>query len=130
MTDATKTGDTPPKTTHYELSIGAIAVLQEILPTSQWYKDNPKQGLLVGRAYTASEALPDTPPRPVAAKDEEKDAFEKRVDIWAEPVLEFDWTDKQKDAVKVCVAFYLKQGAFMVGKHIVALLHMLGLDDE
>lgn len=130
-TEEKKTGDPPaPKTTHYELSTGAVAVLQEILPTAQWYKEDPKQGLLIGRAYAAAEALPETPARPAAEKDEVKEAFEKRIDTWAAPVLEFDWTDKQKDAVKVCVKFYLKQGAFLVTEHTVTLLHMLGLDDE
>jgi hypothetical protein len=119
-----------PKKTHYELSVGAIAVLSEILPTPQWYKDDPKQGVLIGRAFAASEALPDVPPRPTPEKDETKDSFETRADVWANPIMEFEWTEKQKDAVKKCVAHYLKQGAFSVTKHTVALLTLLGLDDE
>jgi hypothetical protein len=130
MSDQKSSGDTPPKANHYELSVGTIAVLQEILPTPQWYKDDPKQGVLVGRAYYANEALPDLPPRPKPEKDEDKDVFEARIKAWADPILEFEWTDKQKDAVKTCVRHYLKQGAFSVTEHTVAMLHMLGLDDE
>ena len=131
MSDAAKNGgDVPPKTTHYELSIGAVAVLQEILPTPTWYKEDPKQGVLIGRAYAATEALPDIPKRPAPEKDEPKESFEARAEEWAKPVVEFEWTDKQKDAVKVCVRFYLKQGAFTVTEHTVGMLHLLGLDDE
>jgi hypothetical protein len=42
----------------------------------------------------------------------------------------FEWTDKQKDAVRVCVRYYLKQGAFAVNINTVALIKLLGLDDE
>ena len=130
MSDEKKSGDTPPKSTHYELSVGALAVLQEILPTPTWYKEDPKQGVLIGRAYAATEALPDLPRRPMPEKDETKEAFDERATTWASPVLEFEWTDKQKDAVKTCVRYYLKQGAFTVTEHTVALLRLLGLDDE
>lgn len=119
-----------PKSTHYELSTGAVAVLGEILPTPQWYKDDPKQGVLIGRAFAACEALPELTNRPVPSKDEAKDAFDARVEVWASPILEFEWTEKQKDAVKKCVGYYLKQGAFLVTSHTVSLLHLLGLDDE
>lgn len=118
-----------PKSTTYNLSTGAVALLHEILPTPQWYKDDPKQGVLIVRASSAIDALPDVE-RPKPEKDEDKDGYEARIDAWASPVLEFEWTDKQKDAVKKCVSFYLKQGAFAVTKHTVALLHLLGLDDE
>lgn len=119
-----------PASTTYNLSTGAIAVLSEILPTPQWYKDDPKQGVLIGRAFAASEALPDTPPRPKPEQDESKEAFEKRIEAWADPILMFDWTEKQKDAVRTCVRYYLKQGAFSVTTHTVQLLKLLGLDDE
>ena len=123
MTDA-------PATTHYELSVASIAILTEILPTPTWYKEEAKQATLIGRAYSANDALPDVPTRPVPKEKESKESFEARIDVWANPILEFDWTDKQKDAVKVCVRYYLKQGSFTVTEHTVALLHMLGLDDE
>ena len=119
-----------PKTTKYELSTGGIAVLGEILPTVQWYKDEAKQGQLICRAFAANEALPEVAERPKPEKDELKDSFDPKVEKWAEPILSFEWTDKQKDAVKVCVRFYLKQGAFTVTTHTVKLLELLGLDDE
>lgn len=119
-----------PKTTHYELPTGAVAMLEEIIPQSAWYKDDPKQGFLIVRATSAFEALPDTAPRIKPEKDETKDSFDARVEAWAKPVLEFEWTDKQKDAAKTCVRFFLKQGAFAVNTNTVALLRLLGLDDE
>jgi len=122
--------DKKPSTTQYELPTGAIAMLEEIIPQPQWYKDDPKQGFLIVRATSAFEALPDTAPRIKPEKEETKEDFEARADDWAKPGLMFEWTDKQKDAVKVCVRYFLKQGAFAVNTNTVALLHMLGLDDE
>ncbi len=113
-----------------EQSVGAIAILAEILPKPQWYKDDPKQGNLIGRSFAACEALPDVPPTPVPEKDETKDAFEARIDAWAEPLHPFKWTEKQRQAVRVCVQYFLKQGAFSVTKHTISLLRLLTLDEE
>jgi hypothetical protein len=118
------------KKTQYELPTGAVAILEEILATPQWYKDDPKQAKTIVHAVGALDALPDTAARPKPDKDEDKDSFDDRVDAWATPILMFEWSDKQKDAVKKCVGYYLKQGAFMVNSNIVALLTLLGLDDE
>lgn len=115
--------------THYELTTGAVAMLHEILPTPQWYKDDPKQGRLLGYAFDAIKALPDVE-RPLPQKDELKHAYDKRVDEWASPILEFEWTDKQKEAAKKCCAYYLKLGSFSVTAHSVALLALLGLNDD
>lgn len=120
----------PNKNTHYELPTGAIAILEEILGTPTWYKDDPKQGVLIVRAVGALEALPETKPRPVAEKDESRESFQKKVDVWAADILQYDWSEKQKAAVRTCVAYYLKQGAFAVNTNTVALLSLLGLDDE
>lgn len=119
-----------PTSTHYELPTGAIAILEEILPLAQWYKDDPKQGVLITRAAAAFEALPDTAKRIKPEKDEEKGDFDARFAAWGEPVLEFEWTDKQKDAVRACVRYHLKQGALPVNANTVALLMLLGLNDE
>ena len=120
----------PKAPSHYELPTGAVTILEEILSTPQWYKDDPKQAKTIVHAVGALDALPDTPKRPKPDKDEDKEFFEARVDVWAAPILMFNWTDKQKEAVKKCVSFYLKQGAFSVNCNIVALLTLLGLDDE
>jgi hypothetical protein len=119
-----------PKSTQYELPTGAVALLEEILPTPQWYKDDPKQAKTIVHAVGALDALPDTVKRPEVKKDEAKEDFENRADAWASPILMFEWTDKQKEAVKKCVGYYLKQGAFLVNVNTVALLRLLGLDDE
>jgi hypothetical protein len=119
-----------PKTTHYELPTGAIAILEEILATPTWYKDDPKQAKTIVHAVGALDALPETVTRPTVDKDEQRDSFEKKVDAWAKLNLMFEWTDKQKEAVKKCVGYYLKQGAFAVNTNTVALLTLLGLDDE
>lgn len=129
MTDQTKTGDAP-KTTQYELPTGAVAILEEILPTPQWYKEDPKQAKTIVHAVAALDALPETAARPKPEKDEDKDAFEARVDAWAEVNLMFNWTDKQKEAASKCVSHYLKQGAFSVNVNLVALIRLLGLNDE
>lgn len=133
MTDATQ-GDTPktdkPKAIHYELPTGAVAILEQILPTPTWYKDDPKQARTIVAAVAAADALPETAARPAMKADETQEAFNIRVDTWAEPVLEFEWTDKQKEAAKKCVAHYIKGGNLSVNAHLVALIKLLGLDDE
>lgn len=116
--------------THYELPTGAVAILHEILATPTWYKEDPKQAKTIVHAVGALDALPEPQDRPQPDKDEKRDTFEERVDEWAKPVLEFEWSDKQKEAVKKCVGYYLKQGAFAVNANTVALLTLLGLDDE
>ena len=118
------------KATHYELPTGAVAILEEILATPQWYKDDPKQARTIVHAVGALDALPETQPRPKQDSGEDKAFYEARVDVWAADILMFEWTDRQKEAVKKCVNFYLKQGAFSVNTYIVALLTLLGLDDE
>lgn len=121
---------TETKIPHYELPTGAIAILQEILATPQWYKDDPKQAKTIVHAVGALDALPDLVDRPQPDKDETRDVFEERVDAWASPILMFEWSDKNKESAKKCVAYYLKQGAFAVNGNTVALLKLLGLDDE
>lgn len=125
----TKKPETP-ASTKYTLTIGAIAILAEILPTTTWYKEDSKPGQLMGRSFAACEALPDFDDRPIRTKEESEAAFDKRLDAWADPEKSFEWTDKQRDAVKTCVRYYMKQGAFVVTKHAIGLLKMLQLDDE
>lgn len=116
--------------TQYELPTGAVAILENVLASPNWYKDDPKQAKTIVHAVGALDALPDLTDRPKPAKDEDGDAFNARVDAWAKPILMFNWTDKQKEAVKKCVAHYVKQGALAVNSNTVALLTLLGLDDE
>jgi hypothetical protein len=118
------------KTTHYELPTGAVVILESILATPQWYKDDAKQARTIVHAVGALDALPDLLDKPQPEKDEKQGDFNARADTWATPVLMFEWTDKQKEAAKKCVSYYLKQGAFAVNTHTVALLTLLGLDDE
>lgn len=99
-----------PTSTHYELPTGAIAVLEELLPTAQWYKDDPKYAKLLCTAVDALDALPETAPRPVPEKDETVAAYEARIAPWNDKVLMFDWTDKQRDAARKCIQHYLKLG--------------------
>ena len=124
---APKSASTP---IHYELPVGAIMLLESVLGQSQWYKEDPKAGYLVVRAVQAADALPDLPEKLKVESGESQDDFDKRFDAWADPVCEFQWTEKQREAVKVCVRFFLKQGAFVVTKHLVSLLRLLGLDEE
>ena len=90
---------------------------------------NTKAPQIQATCYT-STAMPDLNDRPQPEKDEKREAFEVRVDAWAKPIQMFLWSDKHKEAVKKCVAYYLKQGAFAVNANTVALLTLLGLDDE
>ena len=118
------------KPIQYELPTGAIAILEEVLPTPQWYKDEPKQAGLIVRAMQAADALPATADRPKPEKDETKEAFEVRADAWAAVNLEFFWTDKQKEAAKACIKYYIKQGALAINPNSVALITLFGLIDE
>lgn len=119
-----------PKPTHYELPTGAVAILEEILPTPQWYKDEQKQAALIVRAMDAVDALPETAARPKPEKDETKGDFDARADAWAATNLEFNWTDKMKEAAKACVKYYIKQGALSINANSVALITLFGLADE
>jgi hypothetical protein len=119
-----------PKTTQYELPTGAIAILEEILPSPQWYKDDPKQARMIVNSVAAAEALPDLAERPSPEKDEKVEAFKARAEAWAGTNMMLDWTEKQVAAVKVCVKFYLKSGNLAASKQVAALICALQLDDE
>lgn len=118
----------PPKVEHYELCVGGVALLKEVLASASWYKEDSNQAKSILHAVTASLALPAVPERPRLG-DDPKD-FEARVDAWAEASLMFDWTDAQKDAAKRCTSFYVKQGAFIANDPVVALLRLLRLHDD
>ena len=125
--------DPGPITKPYELTAGAIAILEDVLPLGSWYKDEQKQGLLLTRAIAACEALPDIGSRPKPTKEEEQDVYDARVEKWRDTIFMFNWTDKQKDAAKVCVRFYLKQAAFGATATTASLLKFFELiapDDE
>lgn len=116
--------------TKLQISIGAIAILDSIIGLPSWYKDEPKQGMLLCRAVSARDALPEIPPALKPEKDEAQKDFDARVEKWAEPKMEVEWNDKQKEAVKACVKFFLKQASFTVTKPTIELLRILGLDEE
>jgi hypothetical protein len=117
-------------TTHYELPAGAIAILDAIMPTNTWYKEEPKQAAMIVHSVAAVEELPDLGERLKPEKDETQTSFDARVDAWSARNFEFDWSDKQKNAAKKCVQFYLKQGALDAKPAIVALLKLLQLTDD
>ena len=116
--------------THYELPAGAIALLDAILPTNMWYKEDPKQASMIVHGVGAGEALPDLGERIKPEKDEMQDTFNERIDAWSARNMEFEWSDKQKAAVKRCVQYYLKQGALDVKPSVAALLKLLSLADD
>ncbi len=120
---------TAPTKTKYSISTGSAAILAEILPTTQWYKDETKQGQLICRAFAACEAIPDLPDRPKKEGNDDS-TFTVRTEKWGEPKIEVEWSDKEKEAVRACVRFYLKQGAFMVTAYAIELLNLLSLNDE
>lgn len=119
-----------PEKKPYELTAACISMLEDILPTSEWYKDDPKQGLLLVRGVDAYETLPDLGERPRKLETESVSDFEARGDAWGERVFQFEWTDKERDAVKHCVKHYLKKGVFRATANTKALLHFLSLHDE
>lgn len=124
-----KKTDAPVKT-KYTLTVGAASVLAEILPTTQWYKDEAKQGQLICRSFAACEAIPDLAERPVRNKEDSNKHYEDLLDKWGDKTVEVEWSDKEKEAVRACVRYYVKQGAFMVTKYAIELLMLLGLNDE
>lgn len=115
---------------HYELPTGAIAILQDILPTAIWYKEEVKKSKLMVHSVDAEEALPVTEKRPTPTKEESQDAFEARVDKWADKVLMFEWTEKQRDAAKKCFAYYLKQANLTATPNTVALIRLFKTEDD
>jgi hypothetical protein len=117
------------KKTHYELCVGAIAILQTILPSPNWYKGDPRAGSLICRADEACEAMPELPQRPEGDEKNPSPAFKQRIEEWAAPIMEFEWNDKQKAAVTKCVKHYIDQGSLASTKNTVALLKLCGLDD-
>lgn len=119
-----------PAKAKYTLTVGAASILAEILPTTQWYKDEAKQGQLICRSFAACEALPDIADRPVKTKEDSQKYYDELTAKWGDVLVEVEWTDKEKEAVRACVRFYLKQGAFMVTKYAIELLNALSLNDE
>lgn len=119
--------DTKEEARQYELPTGAIATLDDILPSGMWYKDNPKPGPLITRSVEALEALPkfDPQPKPVPGMTEREHVAAVRE--WRKPTLILHWTERQKSAVKVCVSFYLKNGGLPADASTAALLRLCGL---
>jgi len=79
---------------------------------------------------SARDALPEIPDVLKADKDEPQKDFDVRVKKWAEPKLEVEWNDKQRDAVRICVKFFLKHASLAATSSTVELLTLLGLEDE
>ena len=122
--------DDKKSTTHYELPAGAIAILEAILPTNSWYKEDPKPAAMIVHGVGAADALPDLGDRISPEKDEKQTAFNARVDAWSARNMELEWSAKQYAATKRCVGFYLKQGALDATPAVLALLKLLGLTDD
>jgi hypothetical protein len=116
--------------TQYELPTGAVAILNTILPMATWYKDEQKQARLIVDAVSADDALPATPPRPEQATGEKPEAYGVRVGTWGEPVLMFQWTERQKSAAKACVRYFLRNGNLAVNANTLALINLFNLDEE
>lgn len=119
-----------PKTTQYELPTGAIAILEEILPSASWYKDETKQARMIVNSVSAADALPETAKRPVPEKDESQESFKARIEEWSNVSLMLDLNDKQIASVKCCVKFYIKSGGLTASKPVAALIRALAIDDE
>lgn len=119
-----------PASTEYSIPVGALFALRQLLPTASWYADeHNQQAKLIVHGVGADEAIGELPPAPERQPDEPDVSFAKRVKAWAEAPRTVSWTDKQRDAVKVCVQYYLKKGIFVATPVTVRLLTVLGLCD-
>lgn len=115
-------------TTQYEARSGAIAILHNLLPSPQWYKDDPKQAKTIVRAVEADDALPLTE-KLEQGKDESDSAWEARYKVWAGITLIFHWTDEQKAVAKKCVTHYIKGGNLAANRDVASLVKLLQIED-
>jgi hypothetical protein len=114
----------------YELPTGAIVLLHKILTLASWYKDEPKQAKVMIAAMDAIDRLPPEPPELPRTDGEKDDAYASRFREWEMAPLMFQWDDRHKDAAKVCVRYFIKQGNLTTTRPVCALVRMLQLDKE
>lgn len=120
-----------PKTTEYAIPLSALFALKQLLPTSAWYADeSQQQAKLIVHGVAADEAIGELPAPPDRLPDESENDYVKRLRNFAMTPHVVAWTDAQKQAVKVCVQYYVKKGAFLASPATVRLLEILQIVDE
>lgn len=120
-----------PQAQTYTLPIGALAALKQLLPTASWYADEQnQQAKLIVHSVAAEEAIGDIPNPPAREDGEPEQHFIARLRTFVMTPRDVQWTDAQKNAVKVCVKYYLKKGAFTASPTTAKLLQVLDLADE
>lgn len=122
--------DDKPVTIQYELTSGALTILDDVLRRPGWYKDEPKFGSLVKRARSIRKRLPAPGKAPTKNEEESEEAFNARFEAWAATVHQFDWTDLEKEAAKKAFSFFLKLGAFEITDALIDLIRLFQLDND
>ncbi len=118
------------KTSPLTLTGANIAVLGALLPQPSWYKEHPKQALMIMRAVAAHEALPDIGKIPTPEKGEDQAAFEAREKAFSDREFPVELQTKNIEAVKTCLKFMLKNGALGATKHTVRLIKVFDLGND
>ena len=103
-----------------DITNGGVALLTQVLPAQQWYKDKPMKIGLAGN---------DLNERLSAVKKADDSASAEEQDEWADQPYTLEMNENEREAAKACVQFFWKQGAFNLSKHIAKLIHVLGLDE-
>jgi len=107
---------TPAGATVHNLTVtlGGVLLLKEVLPAQGWYADT--KGNLDLRAYEVTESISSVVD-PLTITD-------------ANALFDLKLTEAQRDAVKTCLRFFRRKGAFSVTKHVLSLYTAFGVVEE
>ncbi|MCF1193263.1 hypothetical protein LRR18_16860, partial [Mangrovimonas sp. AS39] len=78
-------------------------------------------------AVAALDALPDVPDKPKPENGETREAFEGRFTAWRTKACSFEWTDRQRETAKKCVAHHLKQAVLPSDEDLLDTLRVVDL---
>jgi hypothetical protein len=101
---------------------GSLTILRQIIPTPGWYEG---QRLSVPVRAEEFLELPE-----VSALEVPPESDPVAQDNWAKVEVKVEVSEKVREALKVCVGFYLKKAHLRPSRHTSRLIRELGLSDE
>jgi hypothetical protein len=120
-----------------ELTRGAVQLLEQMLMQPEWAKDTAtlyRAGALLERidGEFGGDKAPEVPKWD---KDEEPDTaeveqFNRQMDEWANRSVEFEVSEKEREACKTCVNESVKKGQVRPTKHYMRIAQALGLAED
>jgi len=110
------------KTHELALTNGAVLVLKSVLPSQGWYEGSPISIPIA--ANDINERLSDI-------KQPKQEASDEQLVEWDRKTYTLSGvTEKQREAMKRCVSFYLKKATLPIINSTAVLINELGLSEE